>query len=117
MALVALESGDTDCPYGGTRIDTGLDNGDGGETADDGVLGAGEVDSSTAVCAGAPGTDGTNGVDGAAGLNGAAGDNGVAGPQGERGPGGCDTSGANGTFAAIALAAALLRRRRAGRVA
>ena len=46
----SLPTGNSHCPYGGTEIDTGLDNGDGGGTADDGILQAGEVDSTQYVC-------------------------------------------------------------------
>ncbi len=42
--------GSTHCPYGGTKVEVGLDNGDGGETANDAILGAGEVDSTTYIC-------------------------------------------------------------------
>lgn len=42
------------CPYGGVLIAAGLDNGDGTETAADGVLGAGEIDTTSPVCMAAP---------------------------------------------------------------
>ena len=45
-----LPYGDADCPGGGVRIDTGLDDGSGGGTAGDGVLQDGEVTSSTITC-------------------------------------------------------------------
>ena len=40
----------TDCPYGGQKIQIGLDNGDGGAVADDGILSATEVDSTALKC-------------------------------------------------------------------
>lgn len=49
-----LSEGDADCPYGGTRLDAGLDDGAGGGTAGDGVLQDGEVDASSFVCEPAP---------------------------------------------------------------
>ena len=54
---------------GGTRMRSGLDNGDGDGTANDGVLDAGEVDNTTIVCNGADGSAGVNGDDGAALLS------------------------------------------------
>src|SRR5690606_36563251 len=45
----------SDCAGGGYLVQTGLDDGDGGETANDGNLGAGEVESESYAC---------NGVDG-----------------------------------------------------
>jgi len=47
---VSLARGDDHCPYGGTRYDTGLDNGDGGGVAGDGALQPGEVDDSRYAC-------------------------------------------------------------------
>ncbi|MBT8493559.1 MAG: hypothetical protein KJO07_10915, partial [Deltaproteobacteria bacterium] len=52
VTTTELGTGDSDCPFGGNRIDIGLDNGDGGETAGDGVLGAGEIDSTSFLCNG-----------------------------------------------------------------
>ncbi len=49
-----LADGEEGCEHGGTRIEVGLDNGDGGETAGDGVLGDGEVDATEVICDGAP---------------------------------------------------------------
>ncbi len=49
-----LPVGDADCPGGGTRIEFGLDDGAGGETAGDGVLGDGEVQATQAICDGSP---------------------------------------------------------------
>lgn len=62
-----LPAGDVNCPFGGTRVDFGPDNGANGETADDGILGAGEVTTTAYVCNGADGT-GAGGGDGQHGL-------------------------------------------------
>jgi hypothetical protein len=40
------------CATGGVTIQVGLDNGDGGGTAGNGVLESGEVDDSTIICNG-----------------------------------------------------------------
>ncbi|QDG53712.1 hypothetical protein FIV42_24090 [Persicimonas caeni] len=66
----ALPIGDANCANGGQMLEAGLDNADGGGTADDGVLDAGEVDSTSYICNGADGADGANGADGADGTNG-----------------------------------------------
>lgn len=50
ITTTELPQFDPNCPYGGQQIDAGLDNGDGGETADDGTLGPGEIDTTTYVC-------------------------------------------------------------------
>jgi hypothetical protein len=52
-ALVDLvpESPGANCVNGGVAVHSGLDNGDGGATARDGVLGAGEIDNTTFICA------------------------------------------------------------------
>ena len=42
--------GDTDCPLGGSRIEVGLDDGDGDSTPGDGVLQPGEVDITETLC-------------------------------------------------------------------
>jgi MYXO-CTERM domain-containing protein len=60
---------EADCPAGGVNIEVGLDNGDGGETADDGLLGPGELDDAFMICHGLPGQDGADGADGADGHN------------------------------------------------
>ena len=49
------------CPMGGYRIDSGLDNGDGAGIAYDGQLSSSEVDQSVYVCHGSNGTAGLNG--------------------------------------------------------
>ncbi len=48
---VSLPPGDTNCPGGGEEIQSGLDNGANGGTADDGILQPGEITSTTYVCA------------------------------------------------------------------
>ncbi len=58
-----------ECANGGSRIEIGLDNGDGGEAARDGSLGAGEIDSTSVVCNGADGATGATGSTGDAGFN------------------------------------------------
>lgn len=68
ISTAVLPIGDLSCPDGGVQINVGLDNGDGGGTADDGVLQAGEIDSSSAVCNATNGSDGSDGSDGAASL-------------------------------------------------
>ena len=48
-----LPAGDENCPGSGVRVDVGVDNGDGGGTANDGILQEGEVDDFAFVCNGA----------------------------------------------------------------
>lgn len=50
----AIAVGSAECPFGGTRTDSGLDDGGSTDTALDGVLGATEVDSTNTVCASDP---------------------------------------------------------------
>jgi hypothetical protein len=96
---------------GGQRTRTGLDNGDGGGTADDGILQAGEVDSTVIVCNGANGSDGS---DGATGPQGPEGPQGPAGPGGPSG--GCGSApGGGGWQALLVLGALALRTGRRGR--
>ncbi len=57
---VSTESGGPNCPNGGQKIEAGLDNGDGGGIASNGILESGEVDSTSFVCNGANGSDGIN---------------------------------------------------------
>ena len=53
-SLVAIANATTaQCPTGGKLIGVGLDNGDGGGIARDGVLQPGEIDSTTPICNGA----------------------------------------------------------------
>ena len=53
------------CPSGGTRIETGIDD------DRDGFLAPSEIDSTLLVCNGEDGSDGTNGADGSDGSDGA----------------------------------------------
>ena len=64
------------CPNGGVRIESGIDNGANGGTANDGILEAGEVTSTSYVCNGAVGPSGDAGLNGANGSDGDAGANG-----------------------------------------
>ncbi len=52
---LTAEPAGPNCAAGGYRLDTGLDNGDGGETPADGVLGVGEIDATNYVCHGVDG--------------------------------------------------------------
>lgn len=52
------------CSAGGQKVETGLDNGDGGGTAGNGQLEAGEIDQTVYVCNGSDGSNGTSGADG-----------------------------------------------------
>lgn len=56
-----IPSGDAECPTGGVRIRTGLDDGSGDGTANDGILQEGEVTATTTVCEGQSGTVGEPG--------------------------------------------------------
>lgn len=104
-----------ECAAGGTRVEAGLDNGDGDGVANDGVLQEGEVDVTTVVC---NGVDGAKGDDGAAGVDGRGGVDGADGAKGEDGKDGLDGKDAEGgcsTFglgSASLLGLALVRRRR-----
>lgn len=57
--IASTPASNAECPAGGTRVDSGLDDGAGGGVADDGVLQPGEVDATALVC---NGTNGTNGI-------------------------------------------------------
>ncbi|MDX2010755.1 MAG: DUF2341 domain-containing protein [Myxococcaceae bacterium] len=70
LVTVTAEPVGTNCVTGGQRLTVGLDNGDGGGTANNGTLEAGEVDGTSYVCTGAPGMTGPAGD---AGTPGAAG--------------------------------------------
>ncbi len=50
LLTVSPESAGANCTLAGQRIDSGLDNGDGGGTADDGALQVGEIDETSYVC-------------------------------------------------------------------
>lgn len=58
ISIVAEPAG-ANCPDGGQKILTGLDDGSGGGNADDGVLQAGEVKATAYICNGPSGTSGT----------------------------------------------------------
>ena len=49
----------SNCSAGGKRIDTGLDNGDNGGTANDSILQSGEIDKTEYICNGTDGIDST----------------------------------------------------------
>ena len=53
-----MESPGVNCADGGQKTESGLDNGDGGGTARDGILQAGEVDTTIYLCDGAAGAAG-----------------------------------------------------------
>lgn len=78
-SLIAMtaEGPGANCANGGQKIDSGLDNGDGGGTANDGILQAGEIDATSYICNGAAGANGANGADGPPGSPG------PRGPAGE----------------------------------
>lgn len=81
----ACTSGSFTGANGGLQIQWGLDNGDGGGIARDGVLQFGEIDGANAVCNGndgAQGPPGNNGTNGTNGTNGAPGSNGTNGANG-----------------------------------
>ncbi|MFT3842680.1 MAG: hypothetical protein QM723_37165 [Myxococcaceae bacterium] len=50
LVNLATEAAGANCTYGGQRIESGLDNGDGGGTAGDGILQTGEIDATTYLC-------------------------------------------------------------------
>ena len=52
LAIANDEPAGDNCQFGGTKISMGLDNGDGGGTADDGILQSGEIDTVYFVCHG-----------------------------------------------------------------
>ncbi len=56
LVKITDEAAGSNCSYGGKKIRSGLDNGDGGGTARDRVLQIGEVDSTEYVCDGEDGT-------------------------------------------------------------
>ncbi len=61
LVKITSESAGAHCTYAGIRVDSGLDNGDGGGTANDGILQSGEIDSTGYSCNGTPGANGANG--------------------------------------------------------
>jgi hypothetical protein len=61
LVATTAEGAGANCANAGRKIESGLDNGDGGGTARDGILQAGEVDHTAYVCNGQDGTDGADG--------------------------------------------------------
>lgn len=61
LVRTTAEAGGTNCPTGGTRVDTGLDDGLPSGTARNGVLEPGEFDATSYVCTGATGLTGDSG--------------------------------------------------------
>lgn len=61
ISIVAEPAG-ANCPDGGQKILTGLDDGAGGSIADDGLLQAGEVKATAFICNGPDGSSGTGSV-------------------------------------------------------
>ncbi len=61
LVAVVTEPAGANCADGGKKVNVGLDNGNGGGTANDGILQAGEVTSFDYVCNGTNGTNGSNG--------------------------------------------------------
>jgi len=64
LVKITSESAGANCVHAGKRIEAGQDNGDGGGNPRNGILEAGEVDSATYVCNGAPGAVGSSGTSG-----------------------------------------------------
>jgi hypothetical protein len=65
VAKVTAESPGANCPAGGQKYESGQDNGDGGGTARNGILEAGERDVGPIyICAGAAGATGSDGANG-----------------------------------------------------
>jgi hypothetical protein len=60
LVETSAEAAGANCPAGGTRVDTGLDDGLPSGTARNGVLEPGELDATRYVCNGASGTAGFN---------------------------------------------------------
>ena len=57
VSVTTLADKDENCPTGGSRVDTGIDNGDGEGTAGNGILEEGEIDQTAFICNGADGAD------------------------------------------------------------
>ena len=104
LVVLSVEPPGVNCAEGGLQVDSGLDNGDGGGIPRDGILQAGEIDSTGYSCNGEPGPDGPEGPQGPqgpSGTNGTDGTNGTQGPQGPQGPRG--PPGAPGGFFLLLL--------------
>ena len=80
------------CEAGGKRIDTGLDNGDSGGIAGDGILQPSEIDQTEYVCNGVNGADGIAGIDGQDGIDGINAEDGSNGIDGQDGNDGSDST-------------------------
>ena len=63
LMVSSVETNGVNCPTGGTRIDTGID--DNGDS----ILSSGEIDDTIFVCNGEDGNDGADGADGANGSS------------------------------------------------
>ena len=92
LVKLTAEAPGANCANGGTKVESGLDNGDGGGTANNGVLESGEVDSTSYVCNGATGETGPAGPQGPSGTNGTNGINGTNGTNGTNGVNGFSSS-------------------------
>ncbi|HET9959014.1 MAG TPA: hypothetical protein VFQ61_31200 [Polyangiaceae bacterium] len=64
LVKVSTESAGPNCTAGGRKVESGLDDGSPTGTARDGILQAGEVESTSYICNGANGTNGTSGTNG-----------------------------------------------------
>ena len=65
--MMPLSAG-PECANGGVRLESGFDNGDGGELGGDGSLSGGEIDTVEFVCNGVAGSSGSAGADGSSAL-------------------------------------------------
>ncbi len=92
LITITDEDQGENCEAGGKRIDTGLDNGDGGGIANDGVLQPSEIDQTEYICNGISGTDGQDGVEGIVGIDGEDGQTGTDGIDGQDGEDGDDAA-------------------------
>lgn len=79
LIVSKVEPNGVNCPNGGTRIETGIDDND------DNILSSNEVDSFVFVCNGEEGQDGQDGSDGANGADGSDGSDGSDGADGADG--------------------------------
>lgn len=68
LVNVSPEPPGSTCPDGGQKIDSGLDSGANGATKNDGVLDAGEIESTSYVCNGETGVSGAQGERGFSSL-------------------------------------------------
>ncbi len=70
LMISASEPSGTNCSTGGRKVSYGLDNGEGGGSASNNVLEAGEIDGFYFVCNGLNGVNGMNGATGSTGSSG-----------------------------------------------